>query len=78
MNAIKTNMKTFFSLLPLANSSDVGGTLCSQWCGQRQKIHQLVLETWSKFNNTPACDQRHQKLLRKDNMVPFVSQHKIS
>lgn len=59
IHAVKTKMQTLFSLLPLASSSNVGDTLCSQWCGQRYKIHQLVPETWSKSNNTLSCDQGH-------------------
>lgn len=76
--AIKTKVHTLFSLLPPANSSHVCDTLCSQWCGQRQKIHQLVCKTWSKSNNTLRCDQGHQKLLRKENRVPFVGHHKLN
>lgn len=55
--AIKTRMQTLFFLLALVSSSNVGDTLCSQQCGQKQKVHQLVPETWIKSNNTPSYDQ---------------------
>lgn len=74
MCAVKTKVQTLFSPLSPANSSHVGDSLCSQWCGQRQ----LVRKTWSKSNNTPRCDQGHQKLLWKENRVPFVGHHKLN
>lgn len=56
----KQKCRLYFLYLPLANSSNVGDTLCSQWYGQRQKIHQLVPKTWSKSNDTPtSCHQGH-------------------